>query len=74
MKTFFPVSRIFDNEDNIFIFFGVSHFLLIDATDISKILGKISSDQKRLFFAVNIYPLSYFVNTPFKEIEFFGVP
>ena len=49
-------------------FFGVSrfnNFLLIDATDRSK----ISSDQKRLFFAVNLYPLSFFVNTPFKEVD-----
>ena len=38
-------------------------FLLIDATERSK----ISSDQKRLFFAVNLYPLSFFVNTPFKQ-------
>ena len=38
-------------------------FLLIDATDRSK----ISSDQKRLFFAVNLYPLSFFANTPFNK-------
>ena len=46
-------------------FFGVSrfsNFLLIDTTDRSK----ISSNQKRLFFAVNLYPLSFFANTPFK--------
>ena len=36
-------------------------FLLIDATDKSK----ISSDQKRLFFAVSLHPLSFFANTPF---------
>ena len=39
-----------------------NNFLLIDATDRSK----ISSDQKRLFFAVSLYPLSFFANTPFK--------
>ena len=39
------------------------NFLLIDPTDRSK----ISSDQKRLFFAVSLYPLSFFANTPFKE-------
>ena len=39
-------------------------FLLKDATDRSK----ISSDQKRLFFAVSLYPLSFFANTPFKNI------
>ena len=37
-------------------------FLLIDATDRSK----ISSDQKRKFFTVILYPLSFFANTPFK--------
>jgi len=40
-----------------------NNFLLIDATDRST----ISSDQKRLFFAVNLYPHSFFVNTPFKH-------
>ena len=35
----------------------------IDATDRSK----ISSDQKRLFFAVSLYPLSFLANDPFKE-------
>ena len=37
-------------------------FLLIDATDRSK----ISSDQKRFFIALSLYPLSFFWNTPFK--------
>ena len=41
----------------------LNNFLLTDATDRSK----ISSDQKRLFFAVSQYPLSFFANTPFKE-------
>jgi len=27
---------------------------------------KISSDQKRFFIALSLYPLSFFVNTPFK--------
>ena len=36
-------------------------FLLIDAT----VRIKIRSDQKRLFFAVSLYPLSFFANTPF---------
>ena len=40
-----------------------NNFLLIDATDRSK----ISSDQKRLFFAVSLYPLSFFANTLFKK-------
>jgi len=39
-----------------------NNFLVVDATDWSK----ISSDQKRLFFAVSLYPLSFFTNTPFK--------
>ena len=39
-----------------------NNFLLIDATDRSK----ISSVQKRLFFAVSLYPLSFFADTPFK--------
>ena len=38
------------------------NFLLIDATDRSK----ISSDQKRFFIALSLYPLSFFANTPFK--------
>ena len=40
----------------------LNHFLLIDAKDKSK----ISSDQKRLFIALSLYPLSLFANTPFK--------
>ena len=40
----------------------VNNFLLIDATDRSK----ISSDQKRFFIALSLYPLSFFANTPFK--------
>jgi len=40
-------------------------FLLIDETDRSK----ISSDQKRLFFAVSLYPLLFFANTPFKNVQ-----
>ena len=38
------------------------NFLLIDATDRSKISG----DQKRFFIALSLYPLSFFTNTPFK--------
>ena len=37
------------------------NFLLIDATDRSK----ISSDQRRFFIALSLYPLSFFTNTPF---------
>ena len=39
-----------------------NNFLLIDATD----RIKISSDQKRFFIALSLYPLSFFANTPFK--------
>ena len=39
------------------------NFLLIDATDRSK----SSSDQKRFFIALSLYPLSFFANTPFKD-------
>jgi len=41
---------------------GFNKFLLIDATDRSK----ISSDKKRFFIALSLYPLSFFANTPFK--------
>ena len=36
-----------------------NNFLLIDATDRSK----ISSDQKRFFIALSLYPFSFFANT-----------
>ena len=42
-----------------------NNFLLIDATDRSK----ISSDQKRFFIALSLYPLSFFANTPFNKHE-----
>ena len=45
-----------------------NNFLLIDATDRSK----ISSDQKLFFIALSLYPLSFFVNTPFKERTLIG--
>ena len=44
------------------VFFN--NFLLIDATDKSK----ISSDQKRFFITLSLYPLSFFANTPFKPL------
>ena len=40
-----------------------NNFPLIDATDRSK----ISSDQKRFFIALSLYPLSFFANTPFNK-------
>ena len=42
-----------------------NNFLLIDATDRSR----ISSDQKRFFIALSLYPLSIFANTSFKGIS-----
>ena len=42
-----------------------NNFLLIDATDRSK----ISSDQKRFFIALSLPPLSFFANTPFKKFK-----
>ena len=44
-----------------------NNFLLIDATDRSKII----SDQKRFFIALSLYPLSFFANTPFKAFKGF---
>ena len=32
---------------------------------------KIRSDQKCLFFAVSLYPLSFFANTPFKKLTLY---
>ena len=43
-----------------------NNFLLLDATDRSK----INSDQKRFFIALSLYPLSFFANTPFKSSLF----
>jgi len=40
----------------------LNNFLLIDATDRSK----ISNDQKRFFFRIKPIPLSFLANTPFK--------
>ena len=42
-----------------------NNFLRIDVTDWSK----ISSDQKRFFIALSLYPLSFFANTPFKKFN-----
>ena len=42
-----------------------NNFLLRDTTDRSK----INSDHHRIFFKVSIYPLSFFVNTPFKVLK-----
>ena len=55
-----------DVRSSVWVVFN--NFLLIDATDISK----ISSDQMRLFFAVSLYPFSFFTNSSFK-VKFFVV-
>ena len=46
------------------VFVVFNKFLLIDATARSK----ISSDQKRFFIALSLYPLSFFANTPFNNL------
>ena len=43
----------------------LKNFLPIDATDRSK----IRRDQKRLFIAVSLYPLSFFAITPFPPFK-----
>ena len=40
----------------------INNLLLIGATDIIK----ISSNQKRFYIVLSLYPLSFFANTPFK--------
>ena len=40
-----------------------NNFVLVDATDRSK----ISSDLKRLYFTVSLYPLSFLTKTPFND-------
>ena len=42
-----------------------NNFLLIDATDRSK----ISNNLKRFFIALSLCPLSFFANTPFKCLK-----
>ena len=41
----------------------LNHFLLIDATDRTK----INSNHHRIFFDVSLYTLSFFANNPFKQ-------
>ena len=50
MKTCIPISKIFDHENNIFIF--SRNFLLIDTTERSK----ISNNQSVFCFALSLYP------------------
>ena len=67
-RFFYRLSRMFHLSDFVWtprssVFVVFKNFLLIDATDRSK----ISSDQKRFFIALSRYPLSFFANTPFKQ-------
>ena len=67
---FYGLSRMFQRPQFVWalrssVWDGFINFLLIDATDRSK----ISSDQKRFFIALSLYPLSFFANTPFKEFK-----
>ena len=64
---FYGLSRVLQFSEFVWtpcysVWDAFNNFLLIDATDRSK----ISSDQKRLFIALRLYPLSFFANTPFK--------
>ena len=45
--------------------FDMKSFVLTDF----KGRSKISSDRYRIKYDVNLYPLSFFTNTPFKEIN-----
>ena len=66
LNDLFEIKLIFLRSKSMLQFYSVwdvfNNFLLIDATDRSK----ISSDQKRFFIALSLYPLSFFANTPFK--------
>ena len=35
--------------------------------------SKINSDQESLFFAVSLYPISFFANTPIKAYKNYGI-
>jgi len=59
------LSEFIWTRSSVLVFFN--NFLLIDATDRSK----ISTDQKRFFIALSLYPLSFFANTPFKRDTLF---
>ena len=62
LKTFIPVLRIFDNEDDIFIF--SRNVRKSSASEIFFFKSKISWNIN----FINLNPLSFFVNTPFKRI------
>ena len=62
LKTFIPVLRIFDNEDDLFIF--SRNVRKSSASEIFFFKSKISWNIN----FINLNPLSFFVNTPFKRI------
>ena len=65
----FEIKLIFLRSKSYVAIFSIcmdaNNFLLLDATDRSKISG----DQKRFFIALSLYPLSFFANIPFKSEE-----
>ena len=70
-RFFYSLSRVLHLSEFVWILRSsvlvvFNNFLLIDATDRSK----ISIDQKRFFIALSLYPLSFFANTPFKSGSF----
>jgi len=71
-RFFYGLSRMLHISEFIWtlrssVFVVFNNFLLIDATDRSKII----SDQMRLFIALSLYPLLFFANTPFKPLDRF---
>ena len=69
---FYDLSRMLQLSEFVWalrssVYVVFNNFLLIDATDRSK----INSDQKRLYFAVSLYPLSFFTYTPFNYNFFY---
>ena len=65
---FYGLSRMLQFSEFVWALLVVfNNFVLIDATDRSK----ISWDQKRFFIALSLYPLLFFANTPFKLKKYF---
>jgi len=60
-KSYVAIFSICMGATNSSVWDVFNNFLLIDATDRSK----ISSDQKRFLIALSLYSLSFFANTPF---------
>ena len=64
LNWFFTIRVECCNFLNLYGSYVLLNFLLINATDRSK----ISSNQHWIFFEVSLYPLSFFANTPFKAL------